>query len=58
MIAPDISAERLHRLQRNTVARINVSHLTFRDDDERLLMDLVLPRIQSEVNTTTEKPVW
>ena len=51
-----ISAKGLDRLERNTVARIDVSHFTFTDDDEWFLMDTVLPRIQAEVDTTTQEP--
>src|ERR1043166_8011255 len=51
VIAIDVAAEGLNRFERNTVARVEVSHLAFRYDDERFFMNAVLPRIQSEVNT-------
>jgi hypothetical protein len=51
----DGATERLDRLERNAVAGIDVSHLAFTDDDERFLMNAVLPRIQSEVNTAAQK---
>src|SRR6476469_4109081 len=47
---------RLNRLERHAVARIHIRHLAFSDDDERLLMNAVLPRIQSEVNTAAQEP--
>ena len=53
MIGIHRSAERLDRLERNTVPRINVSHFSFGYANERFLMNAVLPRIQTEVNTAT-----
>src|SRR5205085_2366258 len=44
------------RLQRNAVARVNISHLPFADDDEWFLMNAVLPWVQSKVNAATQKP--
>lgn len=45
MVAGYVAAERLRGLERDAVARINVGHLTFAYDNERLLMNAVLPRI-------------
>src|SRR6476619_2999193 len=50
------ATERLNRLERHAVARIHIRHLAFGDDDERFLMNAVLPRIQSEVNTAAQEP--
>ena len=55
VIGIDVPAERLNRFERNTVPRIDVSHLAFGYDDERFLMNAVLPRIQTEVNTATQE---
>ena len=41
----DGATERLDRLERDAVARIDLSHFTLADDNERLLMNAVLPRI-------------
>src|SRR5204862_7502454 len=45
MIGINGASERLDRLERNTIPRIDVSHLTFSYDDERFLMNAILPRI-------------
>src|SRR5947209_7367731 len=56
VIGIDIAAKRLDRLQRNAVAGIDISHFPFADDNKRFFMNPVLPRIQTEMNTATEKP--
>src|SRR5437868_6674000 len=55
VIRINVATQRLNRLQRNTVARISVSHLAFGYDHERFFMNAVLPRIQSEVNTAAQE---
>jgi hypothetical protein len=56
MITRDITAKRLRGLQWNAVTRVNISHLSFADDDEWFLMNAVLPWVQSKVNAATQKP--
>ena len=56
MIAGNVAAERLRRLQGNAVARINIGHLPFAYNDKWFLMNTVLPWIQSKVNAAPQKP--
>jgi hypothetical protein len=49
------AAEGLDRLERHTVAGVDVSHFSFGDADQRFLMNAVLPRIESEVNSATQE---
>ena len=53
VIALYVSTKGLDGLQWNTVAGVYVSHLTFAYDDKRFLVDAVLPRIQTEVDTAS-----
>src|SRR5205807_8894332 len=56
MIGVDVPAQGLCRLERHTVARVEVSHLALAYHDERLLVDAVLPRIKPDVNAAAQEP--
>jgi hypothetical protein len=55
VVGIDVSAQRLNGFERDTIPRIDVGHFSFGYDDEWFLMNAVLPRIQTEVNSAPQE---